>query len=192
MTQGGRLCYDECNKLRGGGRLTVCMTALESAEERRLFEDVYRACRGRLLALARRRLSAQADAEDAVHQAFLALAEHFPRLCRLPRPQLEAYLVVVTERKCIDCLRQQARRDGVPFDENTVLVTPPPCGDPVADAMGRLPPRCREALLLRYGCGYSTRETAALMDMSYGAGQKLQQRAKAALRQELEKEGLTV
>ena len=33
---------------------------------------------------------------------------------------------------------------------------------------------------------------AALMDMSYGAGQKLQQRAKAALRQELEKEGLTV
>ena len=37
MTQGGRLCYDECNKLRGGGRLTVCMTALESAEERRRY-----------------------------------------------------------------------------------------------------------------------------------------------------------
>ena len=31
MTQGGRLCYDECNKLWGGGRLTVCMTALEEA-----------------------------------------------------------------------------------------------------------------------------------------------------------------
>ena len=71
--------------------MTVCMTALESAEERRLFEDVYRACCGRMLALARRRLSAQTDAEDAVQQSFLALAEHFPRLCRLPRPQLEAY-----------------------------------------------------------------------------------------------------
>lgn len=192
MTQGGRLCYDECNKLQGGGRLTVCMTALESAEERRLFEDVYRACCGRMLALARRRLSAQADAEDAVQQSFLALAEHFSRLCRLPRPQLEAYLVVTVERKCIDILRQQARRDGVPFDENTVLVTPPPCGDPVADAMGRLPPRCREALLLRYGCGYSTRETASLLELSFAAAQKLLQRAKAALRQELEKEGLTV
>ena len=172
--------------------MTVCMTALESAEERRLFEDVYRACCGRMLALARRRLSAQADAEDAVQQSFLALAERFSRLAKLPETQLEAYLVVTVERKCIDILRQQARRDGEPFDENTVLVTPPPCGDPVADAMGRLPPRCREALLLRYGCGYSTRETASLLELSFAAAQKLLQRAKAALRQELEKEGLTV
>ena len=165
---------------------------IEDPRQTRQFEDIYTACRGRLLALARRKLCGGAEAEDAVHQAFLALAEHFPRLCRLPRPQLEAYLVVVTERKCIDCLRQQARRDGAPFDETAALVTPPPCGEPVADAMGRLSPRYREALLLRYGCGYSARETAALMDMSYGAGQKLQQRSKSALRQELEKEGLTV
>lgn len=119
---------------------------IEDPRQAQLFEDVYTACRGRLLALARRKLCGGAEAEDAVHQAFLALAEHFQRLCRLPRPQLEAYLVVVTERKCIDCLRQQARRDGVPFDENTVLVTPPPCGDPVADAMGRLPPRSPRGL----------------------------------------------
>lgn len=165
---------------------------IEDPRQAQLFEDVYTACRGRLPALARRKLCGGAEAEDAVHQAFLALAEHFPRLCRLPRPQLEAYLVVVTERKCIDCLRQQARRDGVPFDENTVLVTPPPCGDPVADAMGRLPPRCREALLLRYGCGYSTRETASLLELSFAAAQKLLQRAKAALRTELEKEGISV
>lgn len=165
---------------------------IEDPRQTRQFEDIYTACRGRLLALARRKLCGGAEAEDAVHQAFLALAEHFPRLCCLPRPQLEAYLVVTVERKCIDILRQQARRDGAPFDETAALVTPPPCGEPVADAMGRLSPRYREALLLRYGCGYSARETAALMDMSYGAGQKLQQRAKAALRQELEKEGLTV
>ena len=70
---------------------------IEDPRQAQLFEDVYTACRGRLLALARRKLCGGAEAEDAVHQAFLALAEHFPRLCRLPRPQLEAYLVVVTE-----------------------------------------------------------------------------------------------
>ena len=163
--------------------MLLYIQTIEDPRQARQFEDIYTACRGRLLALARRKLCGGAEAEEA---------EHFQRLCRLPRPQLEAYLVVVTERKCIDCLRQQARRDGVPFDENTVLVTPPPCGDPVADAMGRLPPRSREALLLRYGCGYSTRETASLLELSFAAAQKLLQRAKAALRTELEKEGISV
>ena len=60
---------------------------IEDPQQARQFEDIYTACRGRLLALARRKLCGGAEAEDAVHQAFLALAEHFPRLCRLPRPQ---------------------------------------------------------------------------------------------------------
>jgi RNA polymerase, sigma-24 subunit, ECF subfamily len=161
-------------------------------QQKRLFEDVYAAYRGRMLALARRRLRTPEDAEDAVHQAFLSLAEHFHRLARLPRPELEAYLTVVVERKCIDLLRQQARLSGTPFDETLPLVTPPPCGDTLADAMGRLPPRYREALLLRHACGYSTRETAALLELSFAAAQKLLYRARDALRAELEKEAISL
>lgn len=37
------------------------------AQQRRLFEDVYTAYRGRMLALARRKLRSPEDAEDAVH-----------------------------------------------------------------------------------------------------------------------------
>ena len=77
---------------------------IEDPRQARQFEDIYTACRGRLLALARRKLCGGAEAEDAVHQAFLALAEHFPRLCRLPRPQLEAYsraLERVLEKKVV-------------------------------------------------------------------------------------------
>lgn len=166
--------------------------AIESPQERLLFADLYAAYAGRMLALARQKLRDPSDAEDAVQQAFLSLAEHFPRLSRLPRPQLEAYLVVVTERKCIDLLRRRGRLDGAPFDEETALVSPPPCGEPVADAMARLEPACREVLLLRYAFGYSTRETSALLDISFAAAQKRLQRAKAALRTELEKEGISV
>lgn len=173
-----------------------CIQTIEDPQERLLFADVYAAYAGRMLALARQKLHAPADAEDAVHQAFLSLAEHFSHLSRLPRPQLEAYLVVVTERKCIDLLRRTARLDGAPFDEETALVSPPPSGEPVADAMARLSPRFsprfRQALLLRYAFGYSTRETASLLDLSFAAAQKLLQRAKAALRIELEKEGISV
>ena len=162
------------------------------AQQRRLFEDVYTAYRGRMLALARRKLRSPEDAEDAVHQAFVALAERFDRLERLSATELEAYLVVVVERKAIDILRRQARQSGIPFDENIPLVTPAPCGSPLADAMGRLPPRCREALLLRYGYGYSTRETASLLGLSVAAAQKALQRAKRALQAELEQEEATV
>lgn len=165
---------------------------IETPRERLLFADLYAAYAGRMLALARQRLRDPTDAEDAVQQAFLSLAEHFSRLSRLPRPQLEAYLVVVTERKCIDLLRRRARLDGAPFDEEAALVTPPPSGEPVADAMARLAPALREALLLRYAFGYSTRETAALLDVSFAAAQKRLQRAKSALRTELEKEGISV
>lgn len=166
--------------------------AIETGQDKRLFEEVYTDYCGRMLALARQKLSSAADAEDAVHQAFLSIAERFSRLSRLPRTQLEAYLVVVVERKCIDLLRQRLRQSDTPFNEEISLFAPPPCGNAVADAMGRLNPRYREALLLRYGCGYSTAETAQLLHLSRAAAQKLLQRAKGALREILEKEGVSI
>lgn len=165
---------------------------IETEREKRLFEEVYTAYCGRMLTLARQKLSTAADAEDAVHQAFLSLAERFTRLARLPKTQLEAYLVVVVEHKCIDILRQRSRQSDSPFNEEFSLFTPPPSGNVVADAMGKLHPRYREALLLRYSCGYSTAETAQLLQLSRGATQKLLQRAKSALRERLEKEGEVV
>ena len=119
-----------------------------------------------------------------------AMLASLDRLAALPSMELEAYLTVVVERKCIDLLRQQSRLSGSPFDETIPLVTPVPCGDALADAMGRLPPRYREALLLRHACGYSTRETAALLELSFAAAQKLLYRAREALRTELEREAI--
>lgn len=172
--------------------MPVYLQTLDSPRCRQRFEAVYTACKGRMLALARRYLPVREDAEDAVHQAFVSLAERFDRLERLSDAELEAYMVVVVERKAIDILRRQARQSSLPFDENMPLVMPAPCGSPLADAMGRLAPRCREALLLRYGYGYSTRETASLLGVSVAAAQKALQRAKHALQAELEREEATI
>lgn len=176
----------------GGEGMFIYTQIIEDEEKKRLFEEIYLSYRGRMLTLARQMLKNHDDAEDAVHQAFLSIAEQFSRLSRLPRVQLEGYLVVVAEHKCIDILRRRAHQRGVPFDEEMTLIAPQESGNAIADAMGRLSPRYREALLLRYGCGYSTRETAQLLHMSHGAVQKLLQRAKAALRAELEREGIEV
>ena len=53
-----------------------------------------------------------------------------------------------------------------------------------------LPPRYREAILLKYSHGYTTREVASILGISLQAASKLDQRAKARLRELCEKEGL--
>ena len=176
---------------KGAGPL-LCMQVIEGAAEQRRFEALYAAYHRRMLALARRKLPTQEDAEDAVQQAFLALAEHFTRLAALPQPQLEAYLVVTVERKILDLLRARARHDGVPFDDTLPVVTPEPSGHPLADAMGRLSPRYREALLLRHAQGYTTQEVAEILELSYEAARKLLYRAKEALKKQLGKEGISI
>lgn len=172
--------------------MLIYMQVIEGQREKRRFEQLYTDYCGRMLTLAKRLLGNRDDAEDVVHQSFLSLAERFEKLAHLSQEQLQAYLTVVVERKSIDILRQWAKLSGAEFDEMHAPVVPPPCGNVVADAIGRLAPRYREVLLLRYGCGYSTRETGKLMDISHDAAQKLLQRAKTALRTELEKEEIRV
>lgn len=52
----------------------------------------------------------------------------------------------------------------------------------------KLPARYREMILLRYHQGYSVKEAAALMGLSFSAASSLEQRAKRKLKELYEKE----
>ena len=140
--------------------------------------------------VARQILSSDEDAEDAVHEAFLAILRHMDDISDVPDPKTRAFVVLIAERKAIDLLRRNARRDALPLEEECVGITIPPPGDGgLADAMAQLKPRQRELLLLRYYVGYSTREAAQLLGMTPSAAHKELTRTKTALRAILEKEG---
>ncbi len=62
--------------------------------------------RGRLLAMARRMLGSQADAEDVVQEAWLRLARHDPAAI----DNLASWLTTVLGRLCIDVLRARRAR----------------------------------------------------------------------------------
>lgn len=62
---------------------------------------------------------------------------------------------------------------------------PPPDGDVMA-AVARLPQRPKTALVLRHYLGYSTRETADLMDCSERTAKRLLQQAINGMRTALE------
>lgn len=145
-------------------------------------ERIYHLYQDAMLRLARRILGQAQDAEDAVQSAFVSIAAHLDHLSAPEDPRTRGYVMVITERKSIDLLRERRRRSYVPLEEEEPRVEfPAREGHDLAWCLTQLPPRYREILLLRYVYGYSLRECGTLMDLSYDSVGKLAQRAKARL-----------
>lgn len=129
------------------------------------------------------------DAEDAVHLAFLSLAN-----CRLlPElgPQARHLTAVTAERKAIDLYRTRKRRPEVELEEEESLpgCTPPPSDGTLAGAMAALPPQYWEALLLKYYNGYSAAEVGELLGTTAANVRQILARAKRKLAEELAERG---
>lgn len=166
--------------------MLIYLQALDSPEDRMRFESLYTAYRGLMFHTARRILNNDQDAEDAVHMAFLSLAEH-----SLPSelgPRARCLAVTVAERKAIDLYRARRRHPVAELEEVSGVAAPPSDGT-LAGAMAALPPRYREVLLLRFYNGYSAAETAGLLGLTPENIRQITLRAKRLLVSELTERG---
>lgn len=164
--------------------LSLYLQTLETDEERGRFARLYTRYRDLMFRAAVRILKNDMDAEDAVHQAFLAILKHFSKIRKIDDPATKAYVVVIAERKAIDALR--ARKEiAAPEPDAPVPFSAPEDAD-LADAMLSLPERYREALLLHYAHGYTAAELAALWGIKKSSAQTVLWRAKKALEERLE------
>jgi RNA polymerase sigma-70 factor (ECF subfamily) len=89
--------------------------------------------RGRLVAVAYRRLGSRADAEDAVQEAWLRLARHDAAAI----DNLGGWLTTVVGRVCIDVLRSRNARSEASYDERLpeLVVTEDGGGAPEDEAL---------------------------------------------------------
>lgn len=153
-------------------------------------EQIYHKYIKLMLYTANQILHNKYDSEDAVQQAFLSIAGHLNKLTGIDSPETRAYIVITVERKAIDIIRD--KKCSEPLDEGLI------CGyefsvpdeSPLACAIADLPASYREILSLKYFCGYSTKETAALLGMTYPAARKQLWRAKVMLQDRLREEEL--
>ncbi len=166
----------------------------ETAEVRERLEALYREESGRVLATLIRLLGDFDLAEDAVHDAFAAALERWPRDGIPDNPR--AWLVSAGRFKAIDTLRRRARFDaaqehladelegrmesanpdgGVEDDHLRLIFT---CCHPA------LSPEARVALTLREVCGLTTEEIARAFLVSPPALAQRIVRAKARIRDE--------
>ena len=147
----------------------------------------------RLLSLAQRMLGRRGEAEEVAQEAFIRVWKQAPHW-RPGIARFDTWLHRVTLNLCHDRLR--TRRDEEPLDD---LHDP---ADPAATpeerlqavqrsrqvyaALGALPVRQREALVLQYYQDLSNAEAAVLMEISVDALESLLTRARRNLRAQLQ------
>ena len=133
--------------------MTLYLQMLPSPSEKDKFEQIYTLYRGLMFYIARRILPGEADAEDAVHQAFVSIIENLKKNSEVRCPKTRSYVVIITERKAIDILRSRSRLSPEAFEESTRGVELPLPGD----AACRMPyPGCRRPIGRCCSCGIIT------------------------------------
>lgn len=171
------------------------------AGEEGAFEELMRACGGRMLATARRMLHDEEDARDAVQEAFLSAFRSLPRFAGESR--LSTWLHRIVINASLMKLRTRRRRpetsldDLLPrFDEHGEWVDRgdggPPAGDDLLErqeareavrrCIPRLPESFRTVLVLRDLEGLDPETTARMLGITSGAVKTRLHRARQALR----------
>lgn len=159
-------------------------SSLLNEEEKSKIEYIYFQYRNLMYSVAYKVLRNEHEAEDAVHQAFIKIAENTGKISDVTSPRTKSFAVTVVEHTAIDRYRKISRHseaDILHYESEAAIEYTG--DDALADCILKLPVRYRHAIVLKYYNGYSTREIAEIMDISYSAAGKLEQRA----RNELEK-----
>lgn len=170
--------------------MLVYLAVIDEPAQKTKFETVYHQYRGLMYYVAYRILNNPSDAEDAVHDAFVAIAKHIQNISDPVCPKTQSYVVTIVENKAIDLYRRKQRRGALPLEETEELSVSPQEPMGLAECILKLPPNYRQVILLKYHQGFSCGEIAAMLGITLSAAQKLDQRAKEKLRQIAEKEGI--
>lgn len=154
----------------GAAADTACVAACAGGDGAAL-EALYERYAASCLRHARSILVDQHHAEDAVQEAYLELWRHAGRFDPR-RSSVRSWLLMLTHRRAVDRVRVEQRRqtclltpeldpvdDGLGPGEQALVAL---AGEQARQALERLTPRKRQAIVLAYWGGYTQREIAAL------------------------------
>lgn len=170
--------------------MLVYLQMIETDEDKFQFEQLYLKYRWLMYSVANRIVENKQDAEDAVHQAFVSIAENLHKVYEVDCPETKAYVVIISERKAIDIMRSNSRYSKAEaFDDLAGIQIETQFDDELSDAIAKLPARYREVILLRFAYGYSTKEIGRMIGLTQANVQRTLHRAKSLLQKKLEEDG---
>lgn len=168
--------------------LSFYLTLIDTEEEKSKFEQLYLTYRQMMFFVAKQILEDSYLAEDAVHQTFLKIIDHFDKIGEIDCPKTRGFIVTIVQNQSIDLYRKRKRQEARSFDEISYQFADNKDSDgqiealnPVAEAITKLPVHLAAVIRLRYSQGYSPKEIAKILDISEQNVYKRIQRAKEQL-----------
>ena len=169
--------------------MIVYLSALDSQEKKSKFEQIYLAYRKQMYYTAFQILQHDADAEDAVHHAFIKIAENIDKFFEVECPKTRSLCVTIVENKAIDIYRKRQRSISIGLGE-LIPATQAPYTGTLSRCIAQLPPTYRHVLLLHHIHGYKYKEIAKILDLTIANALKIDQRAVAKLEKICIEEGV--
>lgn len=171
--------------------MLIYMMMIDSPKDQLKFEKVYLTYKGLMYHTAYKILNNKEDSEDAVHNAFVKIAENISKIGEPVCPKTKVYVVTIVENKAIDLYRSNQKRKKVTYlDEAIGLSFDISEATGLDDCILKLSPRYRQIIMLKYVQGFSCKEIAKQLQISEANAIKLDQRAKSRLFQICEEEGI--
>lgn len=90
--------------------MLIYLSMIEDAEDQNKFEQVYLRYKNLMFYVAHRILNDAQEAEDAVHDAFVRIAEHIDQVGEPDCPKTRGFVVIIVERVALNRLERRRRR----------------------------------------------------------------------------------
>ncbi len=168
--------------------LQFYLSILETEEERSEFEYLYLTYRSKMFNIALKYLKNPADAEDAVQEAFLRIADKSAKIFEVSQDKKQGYLFSLVRHIAVDMFNKKISHKEVEYDDK--LDSEPDTAIPLEDKIlgeiahselldyiNSMPTGMKDAIYMKYVHEYSNSEIAEMLGITENA---LRQRLFAA------------
>lgn len=176
--------------------LSFYLSILDTDEKKSKFERLYFRYRQEMYVIALSILKNNEDAEDAVHNAFIRIANNIDKVSDVECPKTHSFIVIITKNISIDFFRSINSRSRKTVNIESARKIPDlevffekieySC---LVNTIKTLHNTHKDILFLKYVNNLSIQEMSVALGISSTAVYKRIQRAKEALKEQLDVEG---
>lgn len=168
------------------------LAILDTAEEKSKFEELYIKYKQDMYSVAYSILHNVQDSEDAVHQAFLTIANNFDKVSKIPCQEIKAYIVIIIRNVSINIYNKNRRiaEHSAELNDNAVIsidMLEQYEYKQLVRTISELPQIYKDIIYLYYLEDFAAKEVAKMLNISLDTVWKRAERAKKILKKELER-----